>query len=239
VQLRLTWDRARSRRSDAAREIRVGAERVPVAIVRHRGARRYILRVKDDGSLRLTVPRGASIAGGVRFAERQVPWIERERLRQRGRQTPWVSGTPVWFRGEMCALSVAGRAVGFAGIALSLPEPGAPVRPLVEGHLRAFAERELTGRCAALAAEHGLSVTHVRIRNQRSRWGACSGLGVITLNWRLVQMPPGVSDYIICHELAHLRHPNHSRRFWREVERLCPPWRDAEAWIRRFGREIL
>ena len=54
-----------------------------------------------------------------------------------------------------------------------------------------------------------------------------------------MQMPPSVSDYIICHELAHLKHANHGARFWREVERLCPEWRDAERWIRRFGREIL
>ena len=52
-------------------------------------------------------------------------------------------------------------------------------------------------------------------------------------------MPPAVADYVIFHELAHLAHPNHSRRFWREVERLCPPWRDAERWLRKHGKEII
>jgi predicted metal-dependent hydrolase len=79
----------------------------------------------------------------------------------------------------------------------------------------------------------------VRVRDQQSRWGACSGKGAITLNWRLVQMPPDVADYVMLHELAHLRQPNHSRRFWREVDRLCPSWRDAERWLRAHGRELL
>ena len=59
------------------------------------------------------------------------------------------------------------------------------------------------------------------------------------LNWRLIQMPPAVADYVILHELVHLEHPNHSRRFWRGVERVCPEWRAAERWLRRHGRELL
>ena len=77
------------------------------------------------------------------------------------------------------------------------------------------------------------------VRNQRSRWGACSPRRVITLNWRLVQMPPSASDYVILHELMHLRQAIHSRRFWREVDQVCSWWREAERWLRRYGREIL
>jgi predicted metal-dependent hydrolase len=79
----------------------------------------------------------------------------------------------------------------------------------------------------------------VTVRDQRSRWGACSAKGAITLNWRLVQMPPEVADYVMLHELAHLRQPNHSRKFWREVAAICEHWRAAEQWLRRHGKELM
>ena len=102
-----------------------------------------------------------------------------------------------------------------------------------------LATRELPARCLALAAQCRLSVSRVSVRNQRSRWGACSSRGVITLNWRLLLMPPSVSDYVIFHELMHLKQPNHSRRFWREVDASCAWWREAERWLRKHGRELL
>ena len=71
------------------------------------------------------------------------------------------------------------------------------------------------------------------VRNQRSRWGSCSRRGTISLNWRLVQTPDLVRDYIIHHELMHLREMNHSARFWARVEEVCPGWREAERWLKR------
>jgi predicted metal-dependent hydrolase len=103
----------------------------------------------------------------------------------------------------------------------------------------ALAKRELPARCLTLAAAHGLTVSRVVVRNQRSRWGSCSTRASIALNWRLIQMPAQVSDYVVLHELMHLRQGNHSRKFWREVESVCPEWRDAERWLRKHGREIL
>ena len=73
------------------------------------------------------------------------------------------------------------------------------------------------------------------VRNQRSRWGSCSAAGTISLNWRLIQTPDFVRDYIIYHELMHLREMNHSDRFWDHVEEVCPGWREAERWIKRNG----
>jgi len=73
------------------------------------------------------------------------------------------------------------------------------------------------------------------VRDQRSRWGSCSLQGTISLNWRLVQTPDFVRDYIIYHELMHLWEMNHSERFWARVEEVCPAWRDAELWLKRNG----
>jgi predicted metal-dependent hydrolase len=75
-------------------------------------------------------------------------------------------------------------------------------------------------------------VRRVAIRDQRSRWGSCSPRRDISLNWRLVMMPAEVRDYVLLHELAHLRVPNHSRRFWRLLDEICPSWRAARRWLR-------
>jgi predicted metal-dependent hydrolase len=112
------------------------------------------------------------------------------------------------------------------------------LRPAAEAALRQIAGRELVPRLYHLAAQHGLAVSRVTIRNQSSRWGSCSRAGAIALNFRLVQMPPQVCDYVLVHELMHLRQQNHSRRYWRLVEEAFPAFRDAERWLRIEGRSL-
>ena len=109
------------------------------------------------------------------------------------------------------------------------------LRPAVEEHLRRLAERELPPRVMEYAGIHQLSVQRVTVRGQRTRWGSCSRRGTISLNWRLIQTPPFVSDYIILHELMHLREMNHSSRFWRQVESVCPDYRQAEQWLKHHS----
>ncbi len=237
MQLRLPWpDSAKTPRP---RQLTIAGRDVPVTISRHRLARRYVVRVSPDGGLRLTVPRGASLAGGLAFASRQADWITREMDRQLARQAPWVTGSHAWFRGEQVSIAVTGAIVAFGTEVVALRTPDTDVRAAIEARLRGLAADELPARCRALALDSGVDVARVSVRNQRSRWGACSSRRVITLNWRLVQMPPSVSDYVIFHELMHVKHPNHSRRFWREVDGVCAWWRDAERWLRRYGRELL
>ena len=100
------------------------------------------------------------------------------------------------------------------------------------------AAEQLIPRLRELAARLGLTVGRVSIRNQRSRWGSCSRTGAIALNFRLVQMPPAVADYVLIHELMHLQQQNHGPRFWRLVEHACPDYREAERWLRRHGRTL-
>ncbi len=78
-----------------------------------------------------------------------------------------------------------------------------------------------------------MTVNRVTVRNQRTLWGSCSRRGTVSLNWRLVQTPPFVCHYIMLHELMHLRVMSHSQRFWRAVEKVCPRYREAEAWMDR------
>jgi predicted metal-dependent hydrolase len=176
---------------DASDELRIH-------FVRMRRARRYVMRVRPDGDLRVTIPRGGSKAEAIRFADKHLEWARRQRARVLASKRP----------------------------------------PSVDRELRARAANELPPQLLALAARHGLAVTRVSIRNQRSRWGSCSPRGHIALNFRLLLMPPEVRDYILIHELMHLRQPNHSIRFWRLVEAACPGFRDAERWLKKHGASL-
>ena len=242
MQLELMFDRPPA--SPTAESLLVRGQPVRLHFVRHRRARRYILRLAADGSVRITVPRRGSLAEARRFADNNLCWLEKQLALRAARRDAvgWTAGTVLLFRGQEVALQTAldaqGRGVRWADEICVVKNPGVDLRPAVEAHLWNLAGRELPARTFELAALHGLSVRHVTVRNQRSRWGSCSSKGVISLNWRLVQTPPAVSDYIILHELAHLKVPNHSRRFWREVERLCPEFADAERWIRRNSQRV-
>ncbi|HWI17468.1 MAG TPA: SprT family zinc-dependent metalloprotease [Vicinamibacterales bacterium] len=167
--------------------------------VRHRWARRYILRVMDDGRLRVTLPRWGSKREALAFVERSSDWISGQLLKQRAR--------PVVVRPD---------------------EPA----------LRKRAIKELPPQLMALAGAHGIAVARVSIRNQRSRWGACSSTGSITLNWRLVLVPDFVREYVMIHELMHRREMNHSKRFWKHVAAACPRFKEARAWLLTDGQEL-
>lgn len=97
---------------------------------------------------------------------------------------------------------------------------------------RARARRELPERLHALAREHGLSVRKVSVRNQKWRWGSCSRDGHICLNWRLVLMPDAARDYVLVHELMHLKRQDHSASFWTLVARACPDYQAQRAFLR-------
>lgn len=213
----------------------VNGRQIPVAIVRSPRARRYVLRLRADGLARLTVPRSGSLAEAWQFAQRQSAWLER-RLQHfatfPARAKEWLVGTEILFRGELVKIEVDNNIARLGREFVARANDGADLRPVMEKHLKVLAKKELPVRTFEFAALHQLPVRRVTIRGQRSRWGSCSSRGVISLNWRLVQTPPFVSDYIILHELMHLRQMNHSARFWNEVERVCPDYWRAKLWLK-------
>jgi len=174
--------------------------RAETVFVRHRWARRYILRVLDNGTVRVTLPRWGSKKEALAFVERSGDWIARQIARHHDRPA-----TPI------------------------------PNQP----ELRRRAVRELPEALRELAKRHDITVTRVSIRNQRTRWGACSSTGSITLNWRLILVPDFVREYVMIHELMHRRELNHSKRFWRHVVAACPRHREARHWLLREGRRLL
>jgi hypothetical protein len=166
--------------------------------VRHPRARRYVVRVRADGTVRVTIPRWGSKREAREFAAQQRRWIEKQ-LRRMAEER------------ECPRLALA---------------------PDVEREMRARARRELPVRLLDLATQHRLVVSRVSVRNQRWRWGSCSRGGHICLNWRLVWMPESVRDYVMIHELMHLRRLDHTPKFWKLVAQACPDYESARRWLR-------
>ena len=171
--------------------------------VRHPRARRYVVSVRDNGVVRVTLPRWGSLREARAFVEEQQDWIDRQRKRL---ETARVT-LPV------------------------VPES-------VKREAWARAKRDLPPRLLELAAGLGLAVSKVSVRNQKWRWGSCSRSGRICLNWRLVDTPDWVRDYVMIHELMHLRQMNHSRKFWTLVAEVCPGYQSARRWLRENGRSL-
>jgi predicted metal-dependent hydrolase len=186
--------------------------------VRHPRARGYVIRVAGDGTVRVTVPRWGSKREAEAFAERERAWIEKQQRRveaereRRERETRNGGSAPA--DSERADASTGGQ----------------------QRALRDRASRELPQRLLELAAQHRLTVTRVSVRNQRWRWGSCNRNGHICLNWRLVQMPDAVRDYVLLHELMHLKRMDHSPKFWKLVADVCPDFRAARAWLKAFSR---
>ena len=172
--------------------------RTETVFVRHRWARRYILRVLDNGTLRVTLPRWGSKKEALAFVERSGAWIAKQLLKR----------------------------------------PHHPVQDTDQTELRVRASKELPGQLRALASTHGITVKSISIRNQRTRWGACSAHGSITLNWRLILVPEFVREYVMIHELMHRRELNHSKRFWKHVAAACPRHQDARQWLLSEGQRL-
>jgi predicted metal-dependent hydrolase len=222
--------------------LRLGAGEVPLHLVRNGRARRYVLRVRRDGAVRVTIPRGGSREFALEFVQQNRAWIERE-IERRAAASAWAGawrdGSAILLHGEEVRLTVQVTGelalVRFGEHVLSVPVETSDVRPAVENYLWSLAEEELPPRVAQLAELHQLTYRRVVIRSQRSRWGSCSPKQTISLNWRLIQAPPAVRDYMILHELMHLREMNHSARFWRAVEAACPDYVKAEAWLNRHS----
>jgi predicted metal-dependent hydrolase len=211
----------------------------------------HVLVSARDG-VEVVVPRRATLRDVDALLAEKARWIARQadhyQVWNGPRRRSWATGSELPVLGVARRLVVAplpeGRIRPRAELGeqeLRLELPGAEVldpRPALERWLRRFAAGHLRERTAALAAATGLRPRRVMVGERRSRWGSCSHRGTISYCYRLVMAPTGVVDAVVTHELCHLRHPNHGRRFYALVRRHCPDHDRQMDWLRRHGGEL-
>jgi predicted metal-dependent hydrolase len=202
---------------------------VSCQLLKHPDTNRYIMRF-SNGAAHITIPQESTFADGLNFAKSHQEWLIKQVQHQpRG----WKVGTEFLFRGEVARIKEYNNdSLKFKNETIKKPSVPMDLRPLVEQRLKQIAAQEFPLRVKALSMQTGITCGHVVVKDQRSRWGSSSSNGTISLNWRLVQTPLSVLNYVIYHELAHQREMNHSARFWAVVESICPDYRLAEQWLR-------
>lgn len=226
---------------------RMIAGRIHVYLTRNRRAKRYIVRVVNEQTVYVTVPRGGNRQEALAFLEQHRPWVE-ERLEAMLRrsveaQSRWKLGSKIWYRGRKEQILPGGVGTGatvkIGGLSVSVPSVAGDLRSEIEATMWEVAKRNLPPLVERLAAEMSLMPQRTTVRNQRTRWGSCSQRGAISLNWRLIQIPLEVCEYVVTHELCHLWHMNHSHRFWAVVSEFCPEYRTHEAWLKAHTHIIV
>lgn len=217
-----------------------------VRLRRHGQARRYTLRVHAaTREVVLTMPVHGSIKQASEFTQKHGAWIA-ARLRRLPRAAPFAHGAVLPLRGidhrieHRCgARGTVWIECGDDGSQLLCVAGAAPhVARRIRDHLKREAKRDLEAASRQAAQVLGVSVTRVTVRDQASRWGSCSTSGALSYSWRLIMAPSFVLDYLAAHEVAHLVEMNHSRRFWRLVERVCPHTSRAKVWLHAHGTDL-
>ena len=224
--------------------VRLGAVEVPYAFKRVPRRRHVHILVNDEGTIEVRAPWRFSLAKARELLRENAQWVMqsldsvREKLAQRPRL---VTGAHLRLLDESLRLDVRPRAqvdlfsnarswrgrVERRGTVLRVSTTSLgddELRALIESWYRREAATHLAGRVEHYSPRLGVRPSRVTIRGQRSRWGSCSGKGTVSLNWRLMMVPGALADYVVVHELCHLRHMDHSPRFWAMVSGAIPDY---------------
>ncbi len=236
-------DQTRSQRAEI--ELLHDGETYRVQLKRMDTARRFILRVR--GPTRdavLTMPRRASLKDATEFAQRNAAWVG-ARLRRLPEQVLLTDGAIFPLRGQPTRIVHAPGSRGVAWQAQHEDEsllyvtgqsPHVPRR--VGDWLKIQARKDLEAAVALYAGRLSCAVPRFSLRDTTTRWGSCSGTGSLNFSWRLILAPPEVLTYLAAHEVCHLRHMNHSARFWKLCRSICDETDRAEAWLKAHGADL-
>ena len=212
-------------------------------------ARRINLRIRSREKAVLTLPRWTSYREGLSCLSNQKKWLE-----QKIKTFPvtqklseyFIEGGQIWINKSPIFLSWSvnnNRKKVFSEVLEDALQLDLPTTDTIENYLfkflRELARENLKSRLFTLAAKAELNCENVRIGNQRSRWGSCSARSTISLNWRLILLPYEIADYVIFHELAHLKHLNHSLQFWEYLEYICPNSRVYDKELLKAGKNVI
>ena len=215
------------------RRLTLAAEALEYVLVRRHGRRGVGFKV-DESGLTVNAPASMSLARIEALVRESERWVLRKVAEWRSRRVPpasWSDGATLPFLGEALTLRLGRgprrrvtRSDSELAVVLRDPESDRVRRAVVDWYKQA-AKDHFEARVVALAHAASLAPPILLVSSARSRWGSCNTRREVRLCWRLVKAAPALVDYVICHELAHLRHMDHSAAFWREVERMCPEYR--------------
>ncbi len=200
----------------------------PYSIRRSPRARRVRLMVTEDGEALVVMPLRTPEREAADLFQRHRDWVARQQAKVEERRIHLATRPSL----------AAGRVLTIHGVARIVRVSSAAGRDALERQLRREAREVIADRVAVRAADLEVEPCSLQIRDQKSRWGSASRRGVLSFSWRLVLCPPDVLDYVVVHELAHLRYGGHGVRFWRLVERAYGDHRAPRRWLRDHNDEI-
>lgn len=214
-------------------------------------ARHFRMQIGQDRQLTIVVPKRAMRFQIRRFVSEHQSWIKKqvERLKTEKDLCPpheYKEGEVFFYFGEKIYLSiephklkrpkvkVAGDQLQvFLFKSVSKSEGVKQVKSAVEGFYKKKAEEAIHDRLQFFNEHYGFKYNRVSLRNQKSRWGSCSRLKNLNFNWRLIMAPIEVIDYVVVHELCHLKQMNHSPKFWKLAEETIPNYKEVRKWLRK------
>ncbi len=226
---------------DVPQYLEVNTNRIPLVVRRNRRAKRIYLRYNPtDHNFSLTLPQRARIADGMDFIRHKSDWIA-ETLQQMPAKKTLKPGVVIPVLGEKCRLRYDPDMRNLFALKdgqLIISGPREQWDKRVEDALKKIVRNEIAGLAEVKAAEIHRRVRRITLRDTRSRWGSCSSDANLMFSWRLIFAPYEVLDYVVAHEVAHLRHLNHSPAFWDVVSLLCPDYMDWKDWLQLHGKEL-
>lgn len=235
----------------AEREVTLAGRRIPYHLRVSPRARHIRLVIRPASGLELVLPRGASAARADQILREKASWIVRtlDRLvvESVSEPAPLITGSLLPFAGRQLRLAIetgapAGRfhaALKDETLRLTVAEATQETtRAALVAWYRKQARTIVGERLALWNAHYRFEYARVAIKEQKSRWGSCSRQGNLNFNWRLLLAPLPVLDYVVVHELAHLKELNHSPRFWALVAQTCPDYASKRRWLRQHGRDL-
>lgn len=215
---------------------------LPLRIVENTRATRLTLRIDADGQgLRVTVPPGMKMAEIDRFLLRHQGWLEM-RLKKVPDQPSVRPGVKIPIRGVPHLIVHEPGTRGAVDIRATPEGPALVVhgdrrhlQRRIADFLKREAKREIEPLVARYTQKTGRRAASIRFKDTSSRWGSCSSAGNLSFSWRIMMAPPPVIDYLVAHEVAHLREMNHGPKFWALCRELCPGTDRCRAWLKRNG----
>jgi hypothetical protein len=226
---------------------RINTPDFSVKVVRSPRRKTMALSIKD-AEVTLRIPSRLPFKQAESFVISKAAWVKQKLSQQKPAPTYlYQEGEQFWFQGRPLTLTIREGQPEHSVQAeasqlvlcnkMSSPSPDSLSRQLSRWY-RQQAESYLQARCHELAANTHLMPRSVTIKTYKARWGSCRINGDIQLNWKLIMAPVAVIDYVIIHELCHLKQHNHSPAFWQLVENFCPEFRLHRLWLKQYGSQL-